>query len=232
MLRPLELEKVWERQVPLISSDCQKRLRNARVAVVGAGGLGSPVSIYLARSGVGKLLLIDRGKVDLPDLHRQILYTPDDLGRAKVEVAKEKLEKECPWTELEALEISLDDSFDFPDVDLVVSCLDNFATRYLLDEITWKKGLPVVHGAVEAYTGQITTIVPGVTPRLKEIIPGFKDPERKILVLPPAVAVVASLQTLEAVKYLCDMPGNLVNRLLVIDLLNYSIEIAEIKRKG
>lgn len=181
MLTERELER-YDRQIMIFGEEGQEKLKGAKVAVVGVGGLGSPVAYYLAAAGIGTVLLIDEQTPELSNLNRQILHWEEDVGRrSKPESAKWKLERFNSDIKIEAYTGRLTaENIDevLKDVDIVVDCLDNFQTRYLLDEYVHRKRIPLVHGAVEGMHGQVTTIVPGITKSLREIFPKVREKRR------------------------------------------------------
>ena len=209
--------QVFERHRKLMG-DCFERVRKKSVLVAGLGGLGSTTSQLLVRLGFKKLIIVDPKEVDELDLNRQILYDKKDLGRKKVEVAKEKLER-ISDVEIVALDKKIDENFELPKVDVVVDCLDNFSSRFVLEKKAFEKGIPLVHGGVKGYGGQVTVIYPHKTKTLSEIFGDLEDDPTPPQVFPPTVVLVASIQASEAVKVICgDEDGSLMNRLLVVDL--------------
>ncbi|MDH5753909.1 MAG: HesA/MoeB/ThiF family protein [Candidatus Bathyarchaeota archaeon] len=233
-LSPSELER-YERQM-LISGwgvEGQKKLKSAKVAVVGIGGLGCSAAIYLAAVGIGKIILVDKGKFKLNNLNRQILCWQRDVGKFKAEVAKEKLEALNPEIEVEAVvaEITKDNTHDvIGDVDVVVDGQDNWKTRFIINEYCVMRNIPFIHAGVSALHGQMTTIVPGKGPCLRCIFP--KDPPEveKILVLGATPALFASLQVMETVKLVTGIGKPLVGRMLFANGEEMVFETVEVKR--
>jgi len=211
------VDEVYERHAKLLK-DCFMALSSSSVLVAGLGGLGSFVAELLTRIGVGHLFLVDYKVVDEPDLNRQILYTREDLGKRKVEAAKNRLSLINPKVNIEGVFGKIEE-IEFPDVDVIVDCLDTFKSRFFLEKVAWKKRLPMVHGGVLGFTGQITVLFPGKTRRLSEIFPDAQDVESP-QVFPSAVALVAAQQVSETIKLICGYEDSLLlNRLLVIDTL-------------
>ena len=205
--------------------DCFKKIRNSSALIAGLGGLGSTAAQLLVRMGFGKLILVDPKTIDEPDLNRQILYTRDDLGKKKVEVAKERLES-IANVEIEAFDVRIDENFDLPKVDVVIDCLDNFSSRFILERKAWSVGVPMVHGGVKGYGGQVTISYPHKTKTLSDIFGDVDDDPNPSQVFPPTVTLVASIQASEAAKIVCnDEDGSLMNRLLVIDLSINSFDL-------
>ncbi|WP_209475608.1 ThiF family adenylyltransferase [Thermococcus stetteri] len=236
MLTERELER-YDRQIMIFGEEGQEKLKNAKVAVVGVGGLGSPVAYYLAAAGVGTILLIDEQTPELSNLNRQILHWEEDVGkRPKPESAKWKLERFNSDIRIETYtdkltEENIDEILSGVDigVDIVVDCLDNFKTRYLLDEYVHRKKIPLVHGAVEGMHGQVTTIVPGLTKSLREIFPNVREKEEKFPIIGATAGVVGSIQAMEVVKLLTGIGEPLLNKLLLIDLALNIFEVVELK---
>ncbi len=142
----------------------QQRLKNASVFIAGAGGLGSPSAIYLAAAGIGRLRIVDRDKVEISNLNRQILHWETDLGRMKAQSAEEKLKNLNNDVVIEAIveEINENNVLELTDnCDLIVDALDNFPARYLLNKIALKKNIPFFHGVVYVFEGRAMTVIPG-----------------------------------------------------------------------
>ena len=233
-LSPSELER-YGRQIQISGwgIEGQEKLKAAKVAVVGIGGLGCPTSIYLTAVGVGKIILIDNEKFGLNNLNRQILGWQRDIGKSKAKVAKEKLEALNSEIEVEAVvaEITRDNVHNLiGDVDVVVDGQDNWKTRFILNEYCVTRGIPFVHAGVSAMHGQMTTIVPGKGPCLRCIFP--KDPPEveEIPVLGATPALFASLQVMEAIKLVTGMGRLLVGRMLFASGEEMAFETVEVKR--
>ena len=234
VLSPEELER-YDRQLRIegFGLEGQLKLKKARVAVIGLGGLGCPASIYLAAAGVGHLRLVDNGRVELSNLNRQVLHWDKDLDKLKVESAAEKLRELNPHVNIEAIPIELDEGniLDLLEgVDLVIDGLDNWRTRFLVNEACVKLGIPFVHAGVKGFYGQMTTILPGKGPCLKCIIKGEPPEEALFPVLGPTPAVLACLQAIEAIKLLVGLGEPLVGRLLVFDGLRMRFEEIIVRR--
>ena len=223
--------KRYERQIAIdgFGNEGQERLRKARVFVAGAGGLGSVISVYLTVAGVGNIRLIDHDRVELSDLNRQILYGDKDIGRVKVDSAKEKLASLNPEVVVEAVsETITEDNVSelVAGYDLIVDAMDNFSTRYILNKAAIAKNIPFFHGAVCGFEGRATTMIPGKTPCLKCIYPRAPQP-----VVSPVVgvapAVIGGIQTTEVIKYIVGIGDLLINKLLIYD--GMSLEFMEVK---
>ncbi|SDL51311.1 HesA/MoeB/ThiF family protein [Halarsenatibacter silvermanii] len=220
---------IFQRQWPMFTEVEKEQIRSMKVFVGGVGGLGTNQLIQLQRIGVKKIYFIDRDHVEASNLNRQILYGRGDIGESKVRTAKKKLEEFNLETEIEAIEGQITQDLEIPDdVDIVLDALDNYQARFDLEKAAWQKEKPFVHGAIRSWHGQLTSIIPGKTPRLEEILGENPDSKNEkngtIPVFSPAVTMVAILQVLEAVKLHLDISDNLANKLLFVDMQDYSLE--------
>ncbi len=220
------------RQIMLFGEDGQEKLRKAKVLVVGAGGLGSPVSTYLAVAGIGKIILADFDSVELSNLNRQFLHHEKDIRREKIKSAEEKLLSLNPEIEIETIREKITDENAgsvVPPCDLIIDALDNFDTRHVLNRLAVKRNIPLIHGAVSGYRGQVTTIIPGKTPCLFCIFPtSFKKEVFPVLGTTPGV--IGSIQANEAIKYLTGQGELLENRLLLWDGLSCSFSELKVNK--
>lgn len=206
--------------IPGWDEGAQEKLKQARVLIAGAGGLGSPVAYYLAAAGIGTIVICDDGKLELSNCNRQILYWETDLGVAKAEAAAERIYEFNRDIEIIPEATKLDDSTITAlaeGADLIMDCLDNFETRYVLNRYTVEHAVPFVHAGVSGFAGQISFIQPPETPCLSCIFPEVPPPEGLIPVAGATVGVVGSLAALEACKYLTGIGGTLKNKLLIWD---------------
>jgi adenylyltransferase/sulfurtransferase len=230
MLRKQELER-YERQIllPEWSKSGQQKLKKAKVLVTGAGGLGSAILTYLAVAGVGRIKIIDGDRVDLSNLNRQMLHSDKDMGRDKVDSAKERLEALNPDISIEAIKATINENNVFSLVAdyLIVDAMDNLPTRLLLNRVAVKKNLPLFHGAVYGFEGRATTVIPGKTACLsclyQGVIPG------KIPVVGVTPAIIGCIQATEVIKYILGIGELLADRLLIYDGL--SMKFSEVKLK-
>ena len=233
-LSPSELER-YNRQM-LISDlglEGQRKLRASKVVVAGIGGLGCLSSLYLAAAGFGEIILVDKGKFKLSDLNRQILCWQRDLRRFKADVAKEKLEALNPEIQVEALvtEITKDGVHDvIGDADVVVDGLDNWRTRFVINEYCVMQGIPFVHAGVSALHGQMITIVPGKGPCLRCIFPKEPPEVERIPVLGATPALFAALQVMETIKLITGIGEPLIGRMLFLNGKEMEFETVEMKR--
>ena len=216
----------YSRQImlPAFGIEGQERLRRARVLVVGLGGLGSPVAMYLAAAGVGRLLLADFDAVDLSNLQRQILHTTDRLGRSKAESARTTLAALNPEVELVLVKRSLTaDTLPtlLTEVDLVVDCCDNFETRFAVNAACVAARKPLVSGAAIRLEGQVATFSgqPG-GPCYQCLYPRDGGTDQTCTangVLAPVLGIIGSIQATEAIKVLTGLGKPLFGRLLLLD---------------
>ena len=223
MLTPKERER-YDRQILIkdIGETGQEKLKGSKVLIAGSGGLGSPISIYLAAAGVGRIRIVDHDEVDLINLNRQILHWEKDIGRKKVDSAREKLLGLNPGVTIEAVrETITGDNVSrlAAGFDLIVDAMDNFPTRYLLNRSAIENNIPFIHGAVNGFEGRALTIIPGKTACLRCMYRG-PVPKEKFPVIGVAPAVIGSIQATEVIKYIVRVGELLTNRLLVYDGLN------------
>jgi molybdopterin/thiamine biosynthesis adenylyltransferase len=211
----------YDRQIlyPAFGEEGQRKLRQAHVLIAGVGGLGSPVAIYLACAGVGKLTVVDWDVVELSNLNRQILHGEADIGEQKVISAAQKIEKLNSTVEVNSLAVKITaENFSglLQGVDLVMDCMDNMATRFILNEGCVKAGIPLIHGGIYGMMGEITTIIPGQTPCLECIFPRDVEGESPFPVFGFTPALIASLQVMEATKLLAGIGELLAGKMLYV----------------
>ncbi len=236
--RTLSFDQIrrYQRQIimPEVGSVGQRKLLEARVLLIGAGGLGSPAALYLAAAGVGTLGLVDFDVVDISNLHRQLLHGHKDLGRPKVESAADRLQDvnpdvrvigfNAPITSENALEM-------IEQFDIVVNGSDNFPTRYLVNDACYFLRKPLVDGGIFRFEGQATVYLPGAgcyrclypAPPPPGAVPSCA--EAGVLGVLPGV--VGSIQAVETIKLILDQGSTLVNRLLLFDSL--AMEFREVR---
>jgi adenylyltransferase/sulfurtransferase len=220
----------YSRQIMLPQVDVlgQQRLLEAHALVIGLGGLGSPVAMYLAAAGVGELVLCDFDRVELPNLQRQILHHTADLGRSKVASAADRLRALNPEVRLELIDGHLEGEALAQQVaraQVVVDASDNFATRFAVNAACVHAGIPLVSGAAIRFEGQVSVFHPGRpgSPCYRCL---YREGEElretcsETGVIAPLVGIVGSIQALEAIKVILDLGQSLAGRLLVLDALN------------
>jgi sulfur-carrier protein adenylyltransferase/sulfurtransferase len=222
--------------IPEVGEEGQLKLLDSRVLLIGAGGLGSPASLYLAAAGVGRLGIVDADVVDESNLQRQIVHSTDRLGEPKVDSAKRTIEALNPDVQVvaykeritsENVERILADGWD-----VIVDGADNFPTRYLVNDASVWHGIPLVHGSIYRFEGQVTVFKPGDGPCYRCLFPTPPPPE-----LAPSCAeggvlgvlpgIIGSLQANEALKLALGIGEPLVGRLMLFDAL--SAEFNEVK---
>lgn len=211
----------YDRQIlyPAFGEEGQRKLRQAHVLVAGVGGLGSPVAIYLTCAGIGKLTLVDSDAVELSNLNRQILYWEGDIGKQKVISAARKLEQLNSTVEVNsrAMKITAENFLGLIEgVDLVMDCMDNMATRFILNEGCVKAGIPLIHGGIYGMMGEVTTIIPGQTPCFECIFPRDIEGKGPFPVFGFTPALIASLQVMEATKLLAGFGELLAGKMLYV----------------
>ncbi|MEM2995822.1 MAG: HesA/MoeB/ThiF family protein [Candidatus Bathyarchaeia archaeon] len=216
----------------------QRKLASSRVAVVGLGGLGTASSLYLALMGVGYIRLIDQDTAEMHNLHRQILYTPDDLHYPKVEVSAKRLRKANPLVEVEAVPENLNiNNVEklLSHVDCVVDGLDNMRTRYLVNRACAKLGVPYIFGAAIGIEGNLSVFHSPETPCLECIFPNIDD--RQLLtcdvrgVLGVTPGIIGTLQAMETVKVLAGIGSALKGKLLICDFSDMHFATIDIFKK-
>ena len=233
MLTEDELEK-YARQIMLkdFGQKGQEKLKNARVFIAGAGGLGSSSATCLAAAGVGRLRIVDHDKVELSNLNRQVLHWPDDIGQPKAASARNKLSRLNPDVTVEAIAEKITEanvSRLTEGCDLIVDAMDNLPARYLLNRLAIEQGIPFFHGAVYGFEGRALTVIPGKTACLRCVYRGA-IPEEKFPVIGVTPAIIGCIQATEVIKYLVGAGKLLANRLLVYDGLNMKFTEFKLKK--
>jgi sulfur-carrier protein adenylyltransferase/sulfurtransferase len=226
--------------LPEVGWEGQARLRSARVAIVGAGGLGSPVGLYLAAAGVGRIGLIDFDRVDTSNLQRQVIYGTADVGRPKVEAAAARLRDINPHVDVvqHPLRLSSANALEvLADYDVVVDGTDNFPTRYLVNDACVLLGRPYVYGSILRFEGQVSVFDARHGPCYRCL---FREPPPPDLV--PSCAeggvlgvlpgIIGSLQALEAVKLVLGREDSLIGRLVLFDALAFRWRELKLRRNA
>jgi molybdopterin/thiamine biosynthesis adenylyltransferase/rhodanese-related sulfurtransferase len=224
--------------LPEVGEEGQQKLLDAKVLLLGAGGLGSPAALYLAAAGVGTIGIIDMDVVDESNLQRQILHNMDRIGDRKVDSAKKTLTALNPDVDVVAHDTRLDASNVIEllsQYDLVVDGADNFPSRYLLNDASLKTGTPVVHGSIFRFEGQVTLFTPHDGPCYRCFLPEPPPPElapscSEAGVLGVLPGIVGSIQALEAIKLILGLGDSLSGRLLAYDSLEQSFRTFKIQR--
>lgn len=230
----------YQRQLllPEVGIEGQRALKAGRVLVIGAGGLGSPVLLYLAAAGVGTLGIVEHDTVDRSNLHRQVLFGVDVIGRSKAEVARERLGQLNPHVRVDVHRLKLDADNAAALVagyDVVVDATDNFTARYLINEVCMRAGKPNVSASILRFEGQLSVFVPGEGPCYRclypEAPPAHLAPScAEAGVLGSLPGAIGALQATEALKLLLGLPPALAGRLLTFDALDMQFRTLEVAR--
>lgn len=221
-----EMQKArYERQMKLdeVGWAGQERLMKSKVLIVGTGGLGSPVALYLAAAGVGTIGLIDSDVVEISNLQRQIIHTVADIGKPKVESAYEKIHAQNPDVEVRRYAVRLsEENVDdlLADYDFIIEASDNFATKYLVNDACVRLRKPLAIGSVFRYSGQLMTILPD-TAQLRDLFPEQPDADEvdcsRFGLLATLPGIVGSMLATEALKYILGVGQLLTNQFFTID---------------
>ena len=224
--------------LPEVGEEGQQKLLGAKVLLLGAGGLGSPAALYLAAAGVGTLGIVDMDVVDASNLQRQILHNMERIGERKVDSAKKTLTAINPDVNVVTYDVRFgaDNILDILDgYDVVVDGTDNFPTRYLLNDASLLKRIPVVHGSIFRFEGQVTVFDPYNGPCYRCLLPEPPPPElapscAEAGVLGVLPGIIGSIQALEAIKLILDLGDPLRGRLLAYDALEQSFRAFKVRR--
>ncbi len=219
--------------LPEIGPQGQFKLKQARVLIAGVGGLGSVSAYYLAAAGIGFLRIVDSDCVEAGNLNRQILHGSGDIGKPKTLSALEKLRNLNPYCVVEPIhQIISDENI----LDMVEGCqvildgTDNLKTRKILNRISILKGIPFVYGGVEGFAGMVTTLIPGRTLCLECFFSQDTGQKEPIGILGPVPGVIASIQSLEAIKLILGIGKLLTNKLLVFNGMGMSFRKIEMEK--
>jgi len=224
--------------LPELGEAGQLKLLDARVLCLGAGGLGSPAALYLAAAGIGTLGIVDMDVVDASNLQRQILHNMDRVGERKVESARMTINALNPDVTVVTHDVRLDAGNILEiiaDYDVIVDGTDNFPVRYMLNDASVKLGIPVVHGSIFRFEGQVTVFDPRNGPTYRDLLPEPPPPElapscAEAGVLGVLPGIIGSIQALEAIKLVLGHGDTLVGRLLTFDAT--AMEFAEFRLKA
>lgn len=219
-----------KRQYDIFTSEENKNISELVVLVAGCGGLGTNQVMQLQRIGVKKVYIVDYDKVEETNLNRQVLYSYSDIGLYKVNVAKRKLDNNKLKTEIIPIISKIEEGFAIPkDVNIILDALDNFESRLFLEEISLKNNIPFIHGGINSMRGQVISITNESKTKLKDLIGEVN--KTKINSFLPVISLIASLQVNEAVKFISNKDNILIDKLLLIDLDDYSFNIINLKNK-
>ena len=229
----------YARQIMLPQVDAvgQQTLLNSSALIVGLGGLGSPVAMYLASAGIGHLILADFDQVELSNLQRQIIHDTSDIGKHKVDSAYDTLKRINPEITVTRFKQALDDenlNELIPQVNVVIDGCDNFATRFAVNRACVKHGIPLVSGAAIRMEGQVSVFMNnGDSPCYHCLYKDEGELEQTCSengVLAPVVGIIGSIQATEAIKVLLNVGESLAGKLMVIDALNMEIRTLKLKK--
>ena len=225
--------------LPGFGIEAQEKLKKATVLVIGAGGLGCPILLYLAAVGIGKIGIIDHDEVSTSNLHRQVLFTAEDIGKSKAQVAATKLKQHNPYIELIAYQEQLTPKNALQILeayDLVIDGSDNFSTRYLVNDACLMSKKPFVSGAIFTYEGQVSVFNYQNGPTYRCLFPEPPSAEEmpncsEIGVLGVLPGVIGTIMATEAVKLLAEIGEVLSGKLLVYDALSMNFQTLSFEGK-
>ncbi len=224
--------------MPAIGGKGQRALLDSSVLIVGAGGLGSPVALYLAAAGVGRIGIVDEDVVDVSNLQRQILHRTADIGAPKVDSAARALTRLNPDVKVDRLRMRVGPE-NVADLvkpyAVVVGAVDNLHARYLINDACIRQRKPLVEAGVFRMEGLATTIIPGKTPCYRCLFPVEPDPAPMLTpaeagVLGPVAGLVGCIQATEVIKIIVGIPVTLAGRLLVVDAREMSFRTINVNR--
>ena len=218
----------------------QKKLLNASVLIIGAGGLGAPAALYLAAAGVGTIGIADADVVDLSNLQRQVIHTTNDIGKKKVESAAETMRQINPDVTVRTYHEYVNSSNILElikDYDFILDGTDNFPAKFLINDACVMAGKPFSHAGIIRFKGQLTTVIPGESPCYRCI---FRDPPPKDAVptckqagvIGAMGGVIGSLQAMEAIKYITGAGELLAGYLLTYDALTMQLRKIKLPPRG
>jgi molybdopterin/thiamine biosynthesis adenylyltransferase/rhodanese-related sulfurtransferase len=223
--------------LPEVGVEGQAKLLGSKVLLLGAGGLGSPAALYLAAAGVGTLGIVDMDEVDASNLQRQILHNIDRIGDRKVDSAKKTLTLLNPDVNVVAYDtrLSADNIMDIiAGYDVIVDGADNFPSRYLLNDASVKRGIPVVHGSIFRFEGMVSVFHPKAGPTYRDMVP--EPPPAELApscaeagVLGVLPGIIGSIQALETIKILLDLGDPLIGRILAVDTTEMSFRVFKLQ---
>ena len=222
-------------QLPQMGAEGQAKLKQSHVLIIGAGGLGSPVALYLAAAGVGRLTIVDGDSVELTNLQRQIIFSTQDIGKSKADVAREKLLALNPEINISAInkDFTLDNAKTLVEqADLVLDCTDNFETRYLLNDTCLEVKKPWLFASIFQFSGQCALFVPdSVCFRcLFPEMPTNALDCNSAGVLGVLPGLLGTIQANEAIKFLVDLPCPLENTLLIVEAIDLTIKKIHLRK--
>ena len=217
--------------LPELGEEGQQRLQRGSVLIVGAGGLGCPVAIYLAAAGVGRIGIIDFDKVDTSNLQRQIAYTEAEVGEPKVEMLSRRLRAMNSALQVDAIARRFDaETAELVDnYDVIIDASDNLATKYFCNDVCVEHRRPLVHASISQFTGNVMTILPG-TVTLRDVFPEAIEVRSSATfgVLGVIPGIAGTVQAAEAIKLLAGIGDLLTNRLFTFDALSMQFNVVDL----
>ena len=217
--------------LPEMGEEGQLKLKNSKILVIGAGGLGSAVLPVLAAAGIGTMGVVEHDTVELSNLQRQIIYTPADVGKKKLNIACEYLQKINPELEI----ISFDTRFEEKNAeelirkfDLVLDCTDNYKTRYLINDTCSKLKKSLIYASVNDYEGQVVVLHHKQNTNLRDLYPEIPDDHENNRILPTLPQIIGSIQANETIKVLTNRGNILDGQLLIFNIYANSFQIVNI----
>ena len=217
--------------LPELGEEGQQRLQRGSVLIVGAGGLGCPVAIYLAAAGVGRIGIIDFDKVDTSTLQRQIAYTEAEVGEPKVEMLSRRLRAMNSALQVDAIARRFDaETAELVDnYDVIIDASDNLATKYFCNDVCVEHRRPLVHASISQFTGNVMTILPG-TVTLRDVFPEAIEVRSSATfgVLGVIPGIAGTVQAAEAIKLLAGIGDLLTNRLFTFDALSMQFNVVDL----
>ena len=232
-------ENLFKRQLSLkeVGKEGQEKLLNAKILVIGAGGLGSPLLQYISAAGVGHITIIDPDFVCETNLHRQNIYTLEQVGQSKALCAKHFLEQRNPFIKIQALQEYFDDSFDIKDYDIVIDCSDNFKTKFLAHDLCYQFKIPFSVASIHKFEGQLQffTFKEDEEPCLRCLWPQM--PSQTCIstceeegILGATAGIIGSIQAMTCLKFILGLTHIKNNENLIIDLMNmdsYTLKVSK-----
>lgn len=225
----------YTRQIilPEVGESGQQKLSNSSVLVVGAGGLGAPILLYLASAGIGRIGIVDCDSVSVSNLNRQVLYTESDVGKSKAHTASTRIQELNSTIIVDTYDIRLseDNAISIATgYDLIVDACDNLSTRTLLDTVSLQLRIPYLYGAIEGFVGQMALFLPNSQVRYKDLFPGYdiKRDHIPIGVMGATAGALGGLMASQAIRYLLDIACPISSRLWRIDLATLGVDLIEL----
>jgi len=218
----------FERQLPIFGEEGQQRIMNSVVGVVGCGGLGVNVITQLCMAGVSHFILCDHQTPELSNLNRQFIYSAGDY-RTKAVISAEWVLALNPSSEVQANSepLSAENGDLFQGCDILVDCLDNFESRMILSDLAERMNVPLVHGGVSGYDGQIAICIPGKTKSLRDMIGTMKSPEGPVPSIGAAVSTIASMEALEVLNIISGKGSDSEGKLITVDMRKWTVDSAQ-----